>query len=169
MKGLHDKWFDHRHRPSQRGVSLVELVLVIGLIGVLAAIAIPQFTDLLGPSKVTIARNLQETLNGAVHRFNQANYELTTSVVGSGEDEIAVLRTLQYRHPARPKPGSPYMRTDWSPTTSSASADYRIIWMGNLYKLLEPGQSGTGIKVSFDGGDLGKPVVFPPGFTMAGQ
>jgi prepilin-type N-terminal cleavage/methylation domain-containing protein len=169
MNGMNNNRLTHRPHPRERGFSMTELVVVIAVLGVLAAIAIPHFAGLLAPAKVTVARNLVETLNGAVHRFNQTNYELATAVVATGEDEILVLRTLQYRHPDRPKPGSPYMPLNWSPVTSSASADYRVIWMGNLYKLLEPGQSGTGIKVDFEGGDVGRPYVFPPAFTMAGQ
>jgi prepilin-type N-terminal cleavage/methylation domain-containing protein len=169
MKGLHDRGLLRGVRLSPRGVSLVEMLVVIGVIGVLAAVAIPKFVDLMGPSKVTVARNLLETLNGAIHRFNQSNYELLYAANASGSDEILVLRTMQYRDSNNPAVGSPYMRTDWSPVTSGSASDYRIMWMGNLFKLLQPGQSGTGIKVDFEGGDLGKPVAFPPGFVMAGR
>ena len=48
----------------------------IAILAVMAAVAIPKFGSVLGPSKETVARNLAETLNGAVHRFNQTNYEL---------------------------------------------------------------------------------------------
>jgi type II secretory pathway pseudopilin PulG len=149
---------------------LTELLVTIAVIGVLAAVAIPSTINIYAPSKEAIARNLLESLNGAIHRFNQTNYELLyTAVSASGQDEIHVLRTMQYRDPNNPKPGSPYMRVDWNPVTSSSTADYRIMWMGNVYKLLSPGQQGTGIKVNFDGADLGVPYVFPAGFTMAGK
>ena len=149
---------------------MAETLTVIAIIGVLAAIAIPNMRGLLGTSKTTIANNLVETLNTAVHRFNQTNYELlATAVSNSAQDELLTLRTLQYRNPTNPKPGSPYMRHDWNPTASSSASDYRVVWSGSLYKLLEPGESGTGLKVDFEGGDLGEPFVFPSGFTMAGQ
>lgn len=152
------------------GFSLTEVLTVIGVIGVLAAVAIPSMTGVFGPSKSAIARNLLETLNGAVHRFNQTNYELLyTGISVSGNDEILILRTMQYRNPNNPAIGSPYMRNDWNPAISASTEDYRLMWMGNLYRLLEPGQSGTGLKVNFDASDLGTPFVFPPGFTMAGK
>lgn len=169
------KWMMHDSRvwKARRwtvGVSLVEMVVVIAVVGILAAVAIPSISGTLGPSKKAIASNLTETLNGAVHRFNQTNYELLfTGVSASAQDEMLILRTMQYRDPVDPKPGSPYMRNDWNPATSSSTADYRIIWTGVLYKLLEPGVSGTGLKVNFDASDLGVPFVFPPGFTMAGK
>ena len=158
-----------RVRPP-RGLSMAEVLTVVAIIGVLVAIAIPNVGGLLGSSKATVARNLVETLNQAVHRFNQTNYEmLIPAVSSSSEEELLVLRTLQYRNPANPKPGSPYMRRDWNPATSSNTSDYRVAWSGSLYKLLAPGQSGTGLKVDFGGGDLGEPFVFPSGYTMAGQ
>lgn len=154
----------------RRGFSLAEVITVIAVLGVLAAIAIPSIKGSFGASKEAIAKNLVETMNQAVHRFNQTNYELLfTGVAPSGQDEMLILRTMQYRDPARPKPGSPYMRVDWNPDVSNSSEDYRIMWSGALYTLLLPGQAGTGIKVKFDGSDLGRGFVFPPGFTMAGK
>lgn len=170
MKGTHGSRLWSPRRRGAAGISLAEVLTVIAVIGILAAVAIPSISGVFSPSKTAIARNLVETLNGAVHRFNQTNYELLfTGVSVSGQDEMLILRTMQYRNPANPAPGSPYMRNDWNPAISSSSADYRIMWMGNLYRLLEPGQSGTGLKVNFDGSDLGVPFVFPPGFTMAGK
>jgi hypothetical protein len=61
------------------------------------------------------------------------------------------------------------MRHDWNPAISSSTGDYRVMWMGNLYKLLPPGTTGTGLKVNFEGTDLGTPFQFPPNFTMAGK
>jgi prepilin-type N-terminal cleavage/methylation domain-containing protein len=157
-------------RRGAFGFSLAEVLTVIAVIGILAAVAIPQISGVLSPSKTAIARNLVETLNGAVHRFNQTNYELLfTGVSVSGQDEMLILRTMQYRNPDNPAPGSPYMRSDWNPAISSSTADHRLMWSGTLYRLLEPGQSGTGLKVNFDGSDLGVPFIFPPGFTMAGK
>lgn len=169
MKGTHDNGRHRAPRLGQHGYTLTELLVVIGVIGVLAAIAIPQLGGIFKPSKETLARNTLETVNNAVHRFNQTNYELLLTAIASGQDEMQVLRTLQYRSPSNPMPGSPYMRLDWSPETSGNSEDYRLMWMGNLYKLLLPGESGTGIKVQFDAADLGKPYVFPADFTMAGK
>jgi hypothetical protein len=136
----------------------------------LAGAAITAMPRILGSSKTVVARNLVETLNTSVHRFNQTNYELVVAVAGtSGDDELLVLRTLQYRDSGNPAMGSPYMRTDWNPVVSSSTLDYRIVWAGSLYRLVEPGAAGTGLKVNFEGTDLGTPYVFPTGFTMAGK
>jgi prepilin-type N-terminal cleavage/methylation domain-containing protein len=166
----HVRHFVRRRRRLAHGFTLAEMLTVVSILGVMAAVAIPKFGDVISPSKNVVARNVLETLNSAVHRFNQTNYELLfTGISGSGEDEMRILRTMQYRNPDKPAAGSPYMRADWNPQTSSSTADYRLMWMGTLYKLLLPGDGGTGLKVDFDGRDLGVPFVFPPGFTMAGE
>jgi hypothetical protein len=61
------------------------------------------------------------------------------------------------------------MRTDWNPTTSNSNADYRAEWTGSTWRLLEPGTGGAGLKIVFDGSDLGTPYVHASGFTPAGS
>lgn len=167
MKGMRTSARDDR---GSAGVSIIELIVVIAVIAVIAAVAIPRFSDMTESSRAAIAKNALETLNTAVHRFNMSNYELLfTGVAPSGQDEMLILRTMQYRHPDNPKPGSPYMRNDWNPEISSSAEDYRLMWTGTIYKMISPGEAGTGLKVSFDGSDLGTAFVFPPNFTMAGK
>ena len=151
------------------GFSLPEIIAVIGIIGVLASAAVVAIPSILGTSKSTVARNLVETLNTGLHRFNQSNYELIYTATNAATDELTVLRTLQYRDPALPAVGSPYVRNDWNPATSSSASDYRVVWTGSIFKLLEPGAAGTGLKVKFDGSDFGTPYAFPAGYTMAGH
>jgi prepilin-type N-terminal cleavage/methylation domain-containing protein len=151
------------------GFSLPEIIAVIGIIGVLASAAVVGIPSILGSSKSSVARNLVETLNTGLHRFNQSNYELLYTATNTAADELTVLRTLQYRDATSPAIGSPYVRNDWNPATSSSVSDYRVVWTGSIFKLLEPGTAGTGLKVKFDGSDFGTPYAFPAGYTMAGH
>ena len=158
-------------RSSQRdGFSLVEMITTVGILGVLAAMSVYAMRVSIGQSKKVIANNTKETLNTAVHRFNTANYELYWAPIPlSGQDEMVVLRTIQYRDPAAPKPGAPYVRIDWNPVISNNINDYRLQWKGTLFALVEPGTAGYGLKVDLEGGDLGVPYTFPPNFSMAGK
>ncbi|MCB1229608.1 MAG: prepilin-type N-terminal cleavage/methylation domain-containing protein [Verrucomicrobiae bacterium] len=159
-----------------RGFSLVEIIITITVIGIIASIAVGGFGDITGRSKDTIARNLTETLNQATRNFSHANWDLRfNAVANSAGDEIMVLRSLQWREPdgaAYQKEvyyKGPYMRDDWNPDTSSSTDDWRIQWTGSSWKLLLPDEAGAGLKVDFEGRDLGKQFVFPDNFTPVGS
>lgn len=163
-------------RLNSRGFSLVEAVTTIAVMGVLAAIGIATFGDISSRSKDTIAQNLTETLNHATRNFSHANWDMRFNAVAtSSGDEMMVLRSLQWREPdgfANQKEiyyKGPYMRADWNPATSSSTDDWRIQWTGSSWKLLKKGTVGAGIKVDFDGADLGTPYAFPPNFTPVGS
>jgi len=157
---------------SERGFSMSELVVVICILSVLAGIAVQSFGQFLSGSKDALAAARQETLNQAVYRFAQQNYELLfTPINGSVADEMVILRTLQYRDPNinRAQPGAPFMDPRYNPVLSSDNTEYRLVWAGRLFQLLKPGQNGTGLKMNFDGNDFTTAFVFPPNFQMAGR
>ncbi|MHB1082765.1 MAG: type II secretion system protein [Prosthecobacter sp.] len=156
----------------ERGFSMSEMVIVISIMGVLAGITVMPMNQFLGGSKDALASSRQETLNQAVHRFAQQNYELLFDAMnGSVADEMVILRTLQYRDPNinRAQPGSPYMDPRYNPVSSSDSSVHRLRWSGRLFELLKPGQSGTGILMDFEGRDFTTAFDFPPNFQMAGR
>jgi type II secretory pathway pseudopilin PulG len=142
-----------------------EMVVTISVIGVLASISISAMSGVLNGSKESIARDRLEMLNQALNTFAYSKFELTfTPIAGSSADEMAVLRFLQYRDPNenRASTGSPYVTPRYNPLTSSSTDDFRIVWKGSRYSLLREGESGTGLKVGFDGSDFTTPYIFPP-------
>lgn len=156
----------------ERGFSMSEMVVVICILSVLSGIAVQTFGQFLGGSQDALAISRQETLNQALSRFAQQNYELLFDVArDSVADELVVLRTLQYRDPNinRAQPGSPYVDPRYNPVASSDASVHRLRWSGKLFELLKPGQSGTGIKINFEGTDFTTAFAFPPNFQMAGR
>ena len=155
---------------AARGMSLVEMLVTISIIAILSVLAIPTYMEYFSTSKATLASSLLETLNSAVHRFDEGNYELnvTEGTDNAASVELSILRTLQYRNPLNPKVGSPYLHKRWNPVASTDTNAYRIKWKGRLFVLLAPGDSGSGLMVNFDGGDMGTPYSYPANFTMAG-
>jgi prepilin-type N-terminal cleavage/methylation domain-containing protein len=155
---------------SRRGFSLVEMLIVVAILGIISAVTIPGFQSSYKASQAAMARNLVETLNTAVYKFNEGNYELIlTADPTTANDEMAILRTLQYRSPVNPVVGTPYLPPRWNPVTSSSTSDYRAQWTGTLFKLLLPGTTGFGLKLVFDASDLTTPYVFPTGYTIVGH
>jgi type II secretory pathway pseudopilin PulG len=149
-----------------------ELVIVISILAVLAAIAVTPMNHFLSGGKDALAMARQEMLNQAVYRFAQQSYELQFNRMdGSVADELVILRTLQYRDPNinRAKIGSPYVDPRYNPVSSSDTTEYRLRWTGNMYELLLPTQSGTGILMNFDGTDFNTAFAFPPNFQTARQ
>lgn len=147
-----------------QGFSLVEVMVAICIIGILAAVAVNSLNGTYFQSEAAVAANTKETLNTAVHRYNEVNGELVYPPTGSGTDELTILRTLQYRNPANPAVGSPYVLPNWNPVESSDENTYRVAWQGTLFSLLSPGTSGTGLKVDFNGSDVTTSYVYPSGY-----
>ncbi len=149
------------------------MITVLAAVGLLASVAINQLPNLLAGSKDALARDKLEMLNRGVHAHQEANYKDNLSnlsaVPGDFWDEIKVLQQLQYRHPTNPAAGSPYVPGIYRPDTSSSSADYRIYWTGSLFTLIPPGTAGVGIKVVFDGSDIGEPYNYPPTYKWTGR
>ncbi|MDX2079769.1 MAG: prepilin-type N-terminal cleavage/methylation domain-containing protein [Terrimicrobiaceae bacterium] len=127
------------------GLSLVEVVIVIGVIGIMAAIGVPVISNLFRSTGGEVAQRNLNLLNGAVRAFSQANWELAVDPGADTDDEQAVYQSLRYRNPANPSPGSPYLEANVNFVTSMTADSFRARWNGNVFEMLLPGQEGEGI------------------------
>lgn len=149
------------NRPVQKGFSLPEMMVTIAVVGILAALAMASYSNVSESAQKTVHAKLVAQLNGAVKGYGMGNRDITTlPKEAATDDEFEVLAKLQ----DKPSPssgefsaGAPYFDQRFHPQASSASTDYRARWGGYSFELLEPGRTGTGLRLSNDGSDFHAP------------
>ncbi len=77
-------------RNRQKGFTLIELMIVVAIIGILAAVAVPAYSDYTVRAKVTEAVTAAGAVKTSVADYYYANGELpgsnTEAGLGSGDD-----------------------------------------------------------------------------------
>ena len=161
-----------RASSRQSGFSLTEILVTVGVIGILAGISLQTFGNVNEGAKLTQARRIAAKLNAAVKGFNQSMWDIPTPLDDSDTlDELKVLRSLQYK-PALSigsfNSGAPFYPPTWNPATSAATTDYRLRWNGFNFELLELGVAGKGLKINLNGSDQSAPYTFPSNYKLEG-
>ena len=141
-------------KRNSRGFTLVEILIVVIILGILAAIVIPQFTNASNDARNSSVASTLQTLRGQIELFKiqhadvppaataiatvltgKTNAADTTQVVATG-----TLGPYVQSFPTNPANG-------WSAATTSAAANYG--WVYNVtngtYTVSASNTTGTGV------------------------
>lgn len=135
-------------KKSISGFTFAEMLVVIAVIGVLAAVSIPRIAGILPSAREQTAMRNLRYINAAIIAYNNAASEITPTTVPTSSgigDETAVFVILKAR--AEDLRGSPFLPVNVVPTSSSATDSYRARWNGQMFEIITPGNSGTGVNL----------------------
>ncbi len=83
----HFKKLNHKRRLAQRGFTLIEVMIVVVILGVLAAIVVPKILDRPDEARVQKARQDIRAIEGAVSLYKLDNFDYPDT--GAGLNALA--------------------------------------------------------------------------------
>ena len=85
-----------RRNPVKRGFTLIEILIVVVILGILAAIIVPQFTDAAQDAGVSSARSQLQTMRSQIELFRVQNNGAAPVDDGTGAGPWAALVAGNY-------------------------------------------------------------------------
>ena len=104
----------------QKGFTLIELMIVVAIIGILAAIAIPAYQDYTIRSKVTECINAAGVCKTSIAEYYQTKGEFPTTIVQAGCSDVG---TANCDPPSIPAAGSIAVKAKGGLAAQLAGAD----------------------------------------------
>jgi len=117
-------------KRNKKGFTLVELVVVIAILGILAAIAVPKFTDVTANAKKAAAESEHKVIVSAFQMFQAAS---PTNVLPASKTEVAAYLDIK----------DTATGTDAGTKYITKNATHTIDWTAGKITTTVTGVSGT--------------------------
>lgn len=146
---------------NKKGFSLVELVIVIAILGVLAAIAISMFTGIIGRSRTRADEVMARKIETAITTYISETGNSDITATAHGGSTATLLVWLQNQHPAMTINN---VTSDWGPYLENVNAPQAPI--ANSYYPQANGMNGWDITVTAATGEVVVDPVAAAGGTV---
>ncbi len=103
---------------KKRGFTLVEIMIVVAIIGLLAAIAIPSFSKIRTESRKSTCANNIRMLRDAMEQYAMANNRADTDNPTATDDAAGILTYLRNGMPVCPAGGTYTMPSTYDGTVT---------------------------------------------------
>jgi len=125
--------FSHSHTSSPRAFTLIEILIVIVILGILAAIVVPQFTDAASGAQATSMRSQLSTIRSQIEVWRLRNNQSTPGGSSGSSDDLWNILVSDGHLVTRPNlvdgfvwvwnPAIPELKMDFDPNINQVIPD----------------------------------------------
>ena len=141
-------------RRESKGFTLVEILIVVIILGILAAIVVPQFSGASGDARTSAVRSTLQTVRGQLELFKVQHADVPPAATALATVMLGKTNMQDTTQVVATGTLGPYMQSfpsnlmnGWSTVTQTAAANYGWVYnvSGGTYTISATDTTGTGV------------------------